>query len=134
VSADGGPVSCAVGLPLEELLQIANQATVETISAQQYATLTRWIHWSVRVRDALQSKDASINRLRRIAFGATTEKTRAVLGQDRSNSVESQEDGVTDTDATGKPCGPPKMTHLRPSKLTRLMEAPGGRLRGSVRC
>jgi hypothetical protein len=90
------------GLPLEELLQIANQVTVETISAQQYATLTRWIHWSARVRDALQSKDASINRLRRIAFGATTEKTRAVLGQDRSNRVESQEDGVTDTDATGK--------------------------------
>ena len=116
MSADGGPVSCAVGLPLEELLQIANQATVQTISAQQYATLTRWIHWSASVRDALQSKDASINRLRRIAFGATTEKTRAVLGQDRSNRVESQEDGVTDTDATGKkgaPCKAKRRGHGR---------------------
>jgi Diguanylate cyclase, GGDEF domain len=68
------------------------------------------------VRDALQSKNASINRLRRIAFGATTEKTRAVLGQDRSNSVESQEDGVTDTDATekkGAPCKAKRRGHGR---------------------
>jgi transposase len=116
VSADGGPVSCAVGLPLEELLQIANHATVGTISAQQYATLTRWIHWSARVRDALQSKDASINRLRRIAFGATTEKTRAVLGQDRSNSIESQECGVAAIVATGKqpaPCKAKRRGHGR---------------------
>jgi transposase len=116
VSADEGPVPCAEGLPLEELLQIANQATVGTISAQQYATLTRWIHWSARVRDALQSKDASINRLRRIAFGATTEKTRAVLGQDRSNSVESQECGVAAIEATGKkraPCKDKRRGHGR---------------------
>lgn len=102
MSADGGLGSCAVGLPLEELLEIANQATVGTISAQQYATLTRWIHWSARVRDALQSKDASINRLRRIAFGARTEKTRTVLGEDRSSSVELEEGGATAIAATGK--------------------------------
>jgi hypothetical protein len=92
-----------VGLPLEELLEIANQATVGAISAQQYATLTRWIHWSARVREALGSKDISINRLRRIAFGARTETTRAVLGEDRSNSsVELEEGGATAIAATGK--------------------------------
>jgi len=114
VSADGRPVPEHRGPPVEELLEIANQARAGAISAPQYATLTRWIHWGELVRDALESKDASINRLRRIAFGATTEKTRTVLRQD-SRSAE-PEGGAAGIEAAGKqrtPCKTQRRGHGR---------------------
>ena len=75
------PPQPAMELPTEELMEILEQAKVGAISADQYAKLMVVIQTFALLKEELQSKKTSIQRLKRMLFGVRTEKTRAVLGE-----------------------------------------------------
>ena len=75
------PSQPAMELPTEELMQILEQAKVGAISADQYTKLMMVIQTFALLKEELQSNKTSIQRLKRMLFGASTEKTRAVLGE-----------------------------------------------------
>src|ERR1019366_1740442 len=66
------------------------------LSAEEHATLTGAIDTLALVTAQLQTKNASLERLRRILFGASTETTRNVLGEDTD-----EKGGVPGTAAAG---------------------------------
>ncbi len=70
----------AVELPIEELVAIVEQAK-GAINADQYAKLKAVIETFALLKEELQSKKTSIERLKRMLFGARTEKSSAVLGE-----------------------------------------------------
>lgn len=65
----------------EEMAAILER-TRAVLSPEEHAKLTGAIDTLAQVTAQLQAKDASIERLRRMLFGATTETTRNVLGED----------------------------------------------------
>ncbi len=86
-----GPIDTppAVGVNLEELSAILERAK-PALSAEDHAKLTTAMatlasaaQMVAELLGALQSKKVSIARLRRMLFGATTEKTEQVLGEER---------------------------------------------------
>ena len=90
---------------LEELGAILERAK-GTLSPEDHAKLTRAMatlastaQIVAELTAALQSKTISLERLRRILFGAPTEKTEQVLGEERSDSA-AEADA-----ATGSPSG-----------------------------
>jgi transposase len=68
-------------LPIEELVAILEQARVGAISTDQYTKLKAVIQTFALLKEELQSKKTSIQRLKRMLFGPSTEKTREVLGE-----------------------------------------------------
>ena len=64
---------------IQELEAILERATVGPISAEEYAALKAVIATYALLKGELQSKKTSIERLKRMLFGASTEKTREVL-------------------------------------------------------
>ena len=70
----------------EEMAAILER-TRAVLSPQEHAKLTGAIDTLAQVTAQLQAKDASIERLRRMLFGATTETTRNVLGEERQAST-----------------------------------------------
>ena len=68
-------------LPLEELTAIIQRAEVGPISAAESAKLKALVETFALLRTELQSKQTSVERLQRMLFGASTEKTRAVLNE-----------------------------------------------------
>ena len=64
----------------EEMAGILER-TRAVLSPEEHAKLTGAIDTLAQVTAQLQAKDASIERLRRMLFGATTETTRNVLGE-----------------------------------------------------
>ena len=60
------------------------ERTRAVLSAEEHATLTGAIDTLALVTAQLQTKDASLERLRRMIFGASTESTRNVLGEETS--------------------------------------------------
>src|SRR5438874_11567990 len=83
-------------LPIEELTAIIQRAEVGPISAAESAKLKALVETFALLKTELQSKQTSVERLQRMLFGASTEKTRAVL-----NEVPTQ----------GKPASPKDGTH-----------------------
>ena len=71
----------AVELPIEELTAIIAQAEVRALSARESAKLKVLVETFALLKEELQSKKTSIERLKRMLFGARTEKTSAVLGE-----------------------------------------------------
>jgi hypothetical protein len=80
-----------------EQLATILERTCAVLSAEEHATLTGAIDTLALVTAQLQTKDASIERLRRMIFGASTESTRNVLGEPTS-----EQDSAAST-ATGEP-------------------------------
>src|SRR4051812_47534519 len=70
----------ALEFPVEELMAIVEQARTGAISADQYTKLKAVIQTFALLKDELRSKKTSIQRLKRMLFGSSTEKTREVLG------------------------------------------------------
>jgi transposase len=68
-------------LPLEELTAIIQRAEVGPISAAESAKLKALVETFALLRTELQSKQTSVERLHRMLFGASTEKTHKVLGE-----------------------------------------------------
>jgi transposase len=68
--------------PLDELTAIIRRAQERPISASEGAKLQALITTFALLKTELQSKTTSIERLKRMLFGASTEKTDAVLGEE----------------------------------------------------
>jgi transposase len=84
----------------EEMAAILER-TRAVLSPEEHATLTGAIDTLAQVTAQLQTKDASIERLRRMLFGASTETSRNVLGEDTATASPS-----TAPNATPRPKAP----------------------------
>lgn len=68
-------------LPMQELAGILERTRVGAITEEEYAKLKAMFDLVTFLEAELQSKSTSIERLRRMLFGASTEKTRKVLDE-----------------------------------------------------
>lgn len=73
------PALQGLELPIAELAAIIQRAEVGPISASESAKLKALLETFALLQAELQSKKTSVERLQRMLFGASTEKTRAVL-------------------------------------------------------
>jgi transposase len=80
----------ALEFPIEEIEAILERAKVGAISPEEYAKLRAVIQTFALLKEELQAKKTSIQRLKRMMFGPSTERTSEVLGE-----------GPTDYQATG---------------------------------
>ncbi|HUT77435.1 MAG TPA: transposase, partial [Polyangia bacterium] len=67
-------------IPLDELKSILERARSSPLGDEDVGKLTAAVETLAVLTQALESKDASIRRLRQMIFGASTEKTSAVVG------------------------------------------------------
>jgi transposase len=81
------------------------ERTRAVLSTEEHATLTRAIDTLALVTAELQTKHASLERLRRMLFGASTEKTRHVLGEEARAQGVATADEKTGADAANAPQG-----------------------------
>jgi transposase len=72
----------ALDFPIEQIEAILERAKVGAINAEEYAQLKAVIQTFALLKEELQSQKTSIQRLKRMMFGASTERTRDVLGAD----------------------------------------------------
>lgn len=86
------PVLEGLELPLEELTAIIQRAEVGPISASESAKLKALVETFALLKTELQSKKASIERLKKMIFGAATEKTREVVGDGPAPQVLAETD------------------------------------------
>jgi transposase len=89
----------ALEFPIEQIEAIIERAKVGAISAEEYAQLKAVIQTFALLKEELQSKKTSIQRLKRMMFGPSTEKTRDVLGEEPTDH---QATGPVGTAATGQ--------------------------------
>lgn len=75
-------------LPIEELTAIIQRAEVGPISAAESAKLKALVETFALLTAELQSKQTSVERLQRMLFGASTEKTQTVLGETPLSAAE----------------------------------------------
>ena len=71
----------------EQRLAAILERTRAVLNAEEHATLSGLVDTVARVQAELQCKDASLERLRQMIFGATTESSRNVLGETRGEST-----------------------------------------------
>jgi len=93
----------------EEIAAILER-TRAVLSAAEHATLSTIVDTVAWVQAELQTKDASLERLRKMIFGASTETTRNVLGEDTSK----QGSAVHAADAPSMPISDPASTRPKP--------------------
>jgi transposase len=96
-----------IALRFDELSAIVERAK-EALSAEDHATLKAAMDTLAFVTAELQAKSTSLDRLRRLLFGATTEKTRTICGPGAAQGT---------PEATGSPgaeAGPPDAGATRP--------------------
>jgi hypothetical protein len=60
------------------------ERTRTVLSVEEHATLSSLVDTVAWVQAELQTKDASLERLRKMIFGASSESTRNVLGEEPS--------------------------------------------------
>lgn len=92
-----------IEVSVEEISAIVERTQTGALSAEEHAKLKAAIDTLALVTAQLQTKDASIDRLRHMIFGATTESTRNVLGEKRSEPAPA---GSTDEPPTPRPKPP----------------------------
>src|SRR2546429_5513070 len=78
-------------VPLAELAGIVERAKRAALDETDYATLKTAIDTLAFLTQELSAKGASIERLRKLIFGASTEKTSRVVGGDEKPSAPSSE-------------------------------------------
>ncbi|MGA8054597.1 MAG: IS66 family transposase [Burkholderiales bacterium] len=92
-------------LPLNELGSIVERTRLEALSEQEHAKLKAAMDTLAFVTAELRRKQTSLDRLRRLLFGAPTEKTCTVVGSDaapaeaQASGSESSESGRSETKA-----------------------------------
>ncbi len=79
------------------------ERTRAVLSDEEHATLSSIVDTVALVQAELQGKDASLERLRRMIFGTTTESTRNVLGEKRGEPTPA---GSTEEPAAPRPKPP----------------------------
>jgi transposase len=77
------------------------------ISAEDHALLTHVVDTLAWIEAELQGKTASIDRLRKMIFGASSEKTRDVLGEDTKDTGATLEPEVPGAEAASPPTQDP---------------------------
>jgi transposase len=85
VSGENTPTR-AVEWPIEEIEAILERAKEGAIRPEEYAKLKSVIQTFALLKEELQAKQTSIQRLKRMLFGASTEKTREVLGEESTDA------------------------------------------------
>jgi transposase len=73
------PPAAGLDLPTQELVAILERARTGAITQEEYTKLKAMLDLVSFLKAELQSKSTSIERLRRMIFGAATEKSRKVL-------------------------------------------------------
>ncbi len=76
-----------IEVSVEEISAIVERTQTGALSAEEHAKLKAAIDTFALITEQLQAKDASVDRLRRMIFGATTESTRNVLGEKRGEQT-----------------------------------------------
>jgi transposase len=88
MSADGGPTKPKkrerVGPPLEIMRAVANALRLRPAEPSEYILLMDCFEWIERLQAEVDSKDASIERIKRLKF-SPGESARQVLGETRDN-------------------------------------------------
>jgi hypothetical protein len=88
-----------IEVSVEETSAIVERTQTAALSAEEHAKLKAAIDTFALITAQLQAKDASVDRLRRMIFGATTESTRNVLREKRGDptAVESTDEDEVQT-------------------------------------
>ena len=94
-------------LPLAELLGIVERAKTGALSETDCATLKTAVDTLAFLTQELSAKGTTIERLRKMLFGASTEKTSQVIDDDTPTGGTAAEGGAPDAGATGD-SGPDK--------------------------
>jgi transposase len=84
-----------IEVDMDELEEILRRAEAKQFSDQDYETTRTVLQSYVHLLDLLKSKNISIGRLRKMLFGASTEKTAAVIG----SGTEAEAPPLRDEDA-----------------------------------
>jgi hypothetical protein len=92
-----------IEVSVEEISAIVERTQTGALSAAEHAKLKAAIDTFALITAQLQAKDASIERLRHMIFGATTESTRNVLGEQRDEPPAA---GSTDEATAPRPKAP----------------------------
>jgi len=88
-------------LPLAELLGIVERAKTGALSETDCATLKTAVDTLAFLTQELSAKGTTIERLRKMLFGASTEKTSQVIDDDTSTGGTATQGGAPDAGATG---------------------------------
>ena len=88
-------------LPLAQLIGIVERAKAEPLSQVDYATLKTAIDTLAFLTQELAAKGTTLERLRKLLFGASTEKTSQVVGSSAADGVAPP--SSTGTDGAEKP-------------------------------
>ena len=88
-------------ISMEELEDILERAKTGPLTEEECAKLHKALETLLYVTDLLGNKDTTIARLRKILFGASTEKTRNVLGGQHPKAASSAEK-TGEADSAGK--------------------------------
>lgn len=107
-SRRGGPHPPQREVRLGELKAIVERTKMGPLSAEEHATLSAAVDTLVFLTQELDAKGTTLDRLRRMLFGASTEKTRNVVGgaKGTGGAAAGRPDGTTS--GASAPAGEPK--------------------------
>ena len=85
---------------MDELEEVLRRAEAKQFNDQDYETTKTVFKSYVQLLAMLKSKDASIGRLQKLLFGASTEKTSAVTGDGTDSEAGPPDDEEATTDSS----------------------------------
>ena len=91
-----------IELGMDELKEILRRAEARQFSDKDYETTRTVVQSYVHLLDLLKGKNISIGRLRKLLFGASTEKTAAVIGDTAEAEAPPLRDEDVATDSPGE--------------------------------
>jgi len=101
-----------IDISITELEAIIERAKVEPLSEQEYQTLQSVVKTLMFLTQELEKKHVSVERLKRMLFGAATEKLKNILDkaseQNDKDKDKGQQDSQSDTSDQDKPNPNPK--------------------------
>ena len=100
-----------IEVPITDITAIVER-TRAVLSTEEHAALRAAVDTLALVQAELQTKNASLARLRKMIFGARTEKTRAVLGENAGEDRHAPDTEAAGSDAT--PLLPPDPSSPKP--------------------
>ena len=96
-----------LAVPIKDITAIVER-TRAVLSTEEHAALRAAVDTLALVQAELQTKNASIARLRKMIFGARTEKTRAVLGENAGEDRHAPDTEAAGSETTSPEGAPPK--------------------------
>ena len=113
-----------IEMDMDKLEDVLRRAETNDLSEDDCATIRTLFVSYVQLLDLLKNKKTSIDRLRKMLFGASTEKLAAILGAGKKSpppaedpsAAEASTNGDADTTAQLPSAGEPEGTAIRPGK------------------